>query len=327
MFRSVFSEEMQAHVESARAEFCKTTYLHKKAALRLFDDYLVSVGLAEKELTEEVVNGWIGSLECTARTLCEKVTNVRSFIGEMIAFGYRCYLPVSPKYPHDYVPKIFSDEELAKITNDADEFLVTGGKIGAPYLRYEYPVILRLLQCCGMRLHEAISIRVGDVDLGAGVITLRETKSKRERLVPLHPKMADILGKYIRFIGVGGSGASFLFPGKDADSPLTNGIVAYPFNQSRKRHCLDREGRSERGRGACIHCLRHTFAFKSFSTAAERGVAVELSAPFLSKYLGHRGLSETEAYLKFSCDQAPEATAIFESRANGIFPEVDLDEE
>lgn len=66
--------------------------------------------LREIELSESTVSLYVRTVKAALSHFAEKVTNVRSFIREMIAFGYRCYLPGSPKFPHDYVPKVFSDE-------------------------------------------------------------------------------------------------------------------------------------------------------------------------------------------------------------------------
>ena len=46
------------------------------------------------------------------------------------------------------------------------------------------PEIFRLLYCCGFRLNEVLTLRVGDVDLKRGVITVRNAKHGKDRLIP-----------------------------------------------------------------------------------------------------------------------------------------------
>ena len=46
------------------------------------------------------------------------------------------------------------------------------------------PEIFRLLYSCGFRLNEVLNLRVGDVDLEKGVITVRQAKFGKDRLVP-----------------------------------------------------------------------------------------------------------------------------------------------
>jgi integrase/recombinase XerD len=53
-----------------------------------------------------------------------------------------------------------------------------------------------LLVVSGMRLGEAIRLQRDDVDLGAGVLTIREAKFGRSRLVPLHPSATAALRAY-----------------------------------------------------------------------------------------------------------------------------------
>lgn len=50
------------------------------------------------------------------------------------------------------------------------------------------------------------------------------------------------------------------------------------------------------------------------------------SIPFLSIYMGHCDLTETEKYLKFSSDMFPENTELFEAYTEGIFPEVQYED-
>jgi len=56
--------------------------------------------------------------------------------------------------------------------------------------------IVGLLACSGMRVGEALALDRCDVDLGAGLITVRRAKLDKERLVPLHQSTVDALGVY-----------------------------------------------------------------------------------------------------------------------------------
>lgn len=75
-------------------------------------------------------------------------------------------------------------------------------------------------------------------------------------------------------------------------------------------------------RGQCLHCFRHYFAIHSFAQAEQNGRPAEDSVPFLSVYLGHHDMDETEKYLKFSGDMFPEYIELFEDFASGVFAEV-----
>lgn len=64
----------------------------------------------------------------------------------------------------------------------------------------------------------------------------------------------------------------------------------------------------------------------SFAQAEQNGRPAEDSVPFLSVYLGHHDMDETEKYLKFSGDMFPEYIELFEDFASGVFAEVAYEE-
>ena len=79
-------------------------------------------------------------------------------------------------------------------------------------------------------------------------------------------------------------------------------------------------------RGQCLHCFRHYFAIHSFAQAEKNGRSTDDSVPFLSVYLGHHDMDETEKYLKFNGDMFPEYMGLFEDYATGVFTEAAYEE-
>ena len=75
-----------------------------------------------------------------------------------------------------------------------------------------------------------------------------------------------------------------------------------------------------------MHCLRHVFVFKSFAKAEQAGRRIDDIVPYLSIYLGHDSLKETEKYMKFSSEMFPDAMDLFEDYTARIFPEVNFSE-
>lgn len=75
-----------------------------------------------------------------------------------------------------------------------------------------------------------------------------------------------------------------------------------------------------------MHCIRHVFVFNSFAKAEKDGRRIDDSVPYLSIYLGHDSLNETEKYLKFSSEMFPEAMDLFDGYTALIFPEVNFHE-
>ncbi len=60
----------------------------------------------------------------------------------------------------------------------------------------ELPVLFRLLYGCGLRVSEAVGLHCRDVDLEKGILTLRETKNGKDRLIPLSMSLLELFRDY-----------------------------------------------------------------------------------------------------------------------------------
>jgi integrase len=58
--------------------------------------------------------------------------------------------------------------------------------------------LLGLLSLTGLRISEALDLKLGDVDLNQGVLPIRAAKLGRSRLVPLHPSTCAVLADYLQ---------------------------------------------------------------------------------------------------------------------------------
>jgi integrase len=74
-------------------------------------------------------------------------------------------------------------------------------------------------------------------------------------------------------------------------------------------------------RGPCLHCLRHLFVLRSFSKMEAEGCTFEEAVPYLSTYLGHESIIETDKYLRFSHEICENAYNLIDAFTQGIFPE------
>ena len=156
-----------------------------------------------------------------------------------------------------------------------------------------YETLFGLLASTGLRVGEACRLEPGDVDLVDGVLTVRETKFRKSRLVPLHPTTARALRVYAtdRDRRVGPSGGFFR---TDTAAWLKIDTVLKTFVRLRQRLGWTDEGRSRPPRA---HDLRHTFAVRRLLAWCVEGVDVDRKILALSTYLGHARPSDTYWYL------------------------------
>jgi integrase/recombinase XerD len=146
-----------------------------------------------------------------------------------------------------------------------------------------------LLATSGVRVGEAIALQRDDADLEAGVITIREAKFDRSRLVPLHPTVTEALRGYAaerdRPCPRPRSSAFFV---SSAGTPLDRSGVAKTLRQSTIAMGMRTEVVHPRA-----HDLSHSFAVRTLIEWLRSGVSVDEHIATLSTFLGHVSPADT----------------------------------
>lgn len=322
---SIFRTELEEYLKLRQGDLTPESFSAISSILLGFDRFLENNGQQEKSISEKMVNEWIAATRLThaPKTTSDRVSYLRGFLRFLRYEGYEVFLPHCPKTPDKYIPYIFSDSEVEAIFDAADNLKAKYRNRKNPYIRLEFSMLLRLLYGCGLRLGEALSLRMENVNLLRGTLYLRETKNDKQRIVPMEQSLADMLQKYCCAMRLTDRPEAFLFPGNNSEFPMSVKTAGYLFHGILVETGIYIQPEPHT-RGQCLHCFRHLFAIKSFAQAEQLGYSTDDSVPYLSVYLGHRDLDETEKYLKFSSDIFPEHTDMFESYAAGVFSEVSL---
>src|SRR5450755_3382132 len=87
-------------------------------------------------------------------------------------------------------PYLFSEQDIFRLLQEARS-------LRRPLRAASYEALFGLLAVSGMRVGEAIALEREDVNLDAGLVTIRKPKHDRARLVPLHPSTTDALRRYV----------------------------------------------------------------------------------------------------------------------------------
>jgi site-specific recombinase XerD len=120
---------------------------------------------------------------------------LRGFHRFAMARGYAASSPlpkIVPKPPH-FVPHIFSHEELRRLLDATACCESPRGKLQPCTCR----MLILLLHGVGLRISEALSLRLTNVDPTAGILTIRESKFYKTRLAPMSPALTSALGDYM----------------------------------------------------------------------------------------------------------------------------------
>lgn len=231
----------------------------------------------------------------------------------------RAFVPdhaVAPVKESVFVPYIFSREEVAALIDAATRH--EGRNMWGGMLR----ALTLVLYCTGMRLGEAIRLRIDDVDLRRCVLTVQRSKG-RSRILPIRDDLVAELRHYLRrrdeiLVASGFATSPALFVRRDG-SALTSHTAAEVL----RRLLRDLGLKPPRGRtGARPYELRHAFAVHRLTAWAVEGADVHARLPWLSAYLGHVDVLGTEVYLKATPELLELASRRFEqhSRNTGLVP-------
>lgn len=324
MFNSSLAQEMADYIELRTTVVSASSASNGKRVLLLLDQYLVQAGFQGKELTEDILYDWTKTLSGKSKTVKEKLGLVRGFGKYLNTLGYQTFLPTLPKVKSDYIPYIFSDEEVARILHYADNLTPRDFRSCSDFLNLKIPMAIRILYSCGTRLHETMALQRKDVDFKNRTIFLKNTKFSKERIIPVHESLIAIMERYCLTLGIMHQPDSFLFPGKKARTHYTTRQMDSWFSEILKLAGIDQRERKLYERGACLHCFRHLFVLKSMQQLEFAGHSVNLNDLLLPTYLGHECLLDTDKYMRFSGVQVPDSLDAFEAFTDGLIPNVEV---
>jgi integrase/recombinase XerD len=289
-------------------------------ALRRFDRFLCSIEWPSQELPRDVVERW------TAKRAHEqpgthklRMTLMRQFLLFLRRQDLEVHLPDATKrsvYRSQFTPYIFLRQEVQRLLQAVDGLRPDAR---CPLRHVIMPEVFRLLYGCGLRLGEVLHLRVADVDLGAGILTVRGGKFNKDRLVPVAPSMVARLCQYAAVLGKRDPSAVF-FPAPDG-GPYSL-VTVYGIFRRLLRECGLAHG--GRGKGPRLHDLRHAFAVHRLENWYRAGVDLEAKLPVLAVYMGHRSLAGTQRYLRLTPELFPDIRERLEVSTGHVIPRRDV---
>lgn len=275
-------------------------------------------------MTEETVSRWLDSQSCKPQSKNRRITHVRVFSRYLNALEIPAFEPGYMREQSEYIPYTFTDEEFQAIIHAADEFL--GNRRGSTKSSRAFPMLLRMLYGCGLRLGEALALRWENVDLGAGILHIRKAKNNKERDVPMDPSLISLLETYKKRRISESPDSVYVFESdRVPGTPYLGWTFRNWFLSVMEQAGISNERQEKYGRAISPHTLRHYFTYKSFLQAEDKGRTMEQFIPYLSAYLGHRSLLETERYLATDYTLYKDSQERMEQSIGHIFPEVDFE--
>ena len=314
-----FNPYIEGLIEQKRA----IGYPYKTSAriLKAFDAFCRTDYPDEVVLTKEIAMHWAEQKQGEhVNYLIRRITPVRQLAKYMRRLGIEAYVipPGIPGKQVRYVPHIFTDQELCAFFAEIDRCQIS---LYSPARHLIIPVFFRVLYCCGLRSSEARLLNVEGVDLKNGKLIIRQSKGNKDRNVMMSEELVSLCRIYHAKV-------SQMLPGRVGFFPNRHGkhyhgsIVGHWFHLF-----WDKTGvaQTNSGNPPRVHDFRHTFAVKRLNLWVKEGKDLNAFLPYLSMYLGHAHLTETDYYLHF----VPEFFPLFKEKTRKncvrLIPEVNYE--
>ena len=256
------------------------------------------------------VDAFLGKARPVTKTWFTRLSCLRCFFRYAASRGHITTLPlptVMPQRPPVFVPYIYTQEEIRRLLRVIESY-PQGTSTMEPVTIH---TMILLYYGAGLRICEATNLTRTDVDLRGAVLTIRNTKFGKTRLVPVGPQLNRVLVQYDRTRP----------KRRPADAPFFTtqggGPVRHWRLEPKFRTLCNHAGirRTDTHQQPRIHDFRHTFAVHRLTSWYQQGADVQRLLHHLSVYLGHVHLRHTQVYLSMTPELLREASQRFERYA------------
>ena len=228
--------------------------------------FVIHFGKLPEQIDPEEINDYLVSL---AR---DPKSPSRSSFKHMV-YGLRYYYRLLGMNKSAIaLPSLKGDTNLPVILNQSE----LKELLAAPSL-LKQRVVLALIYSAGLRGQEVINLKISDIDFERKTIHIRQSKYKKDRMVPLSEYMAKGLHKYFSIENP----HLWLFNGKEPDGRYSVKGLSWVMRENLKKTSIKKE--------VSLHSLRHSYA----THLLEQG----LNIVTLKELLGHADITTTMIYL------------------------------
>jgi integrase/recombinase XerD len=203
-------------------------------------------------------------LQLSENTLHSRL-NALKFYFEQVLKREKFFWEIPRPKKHLILPKVLGEQEIARLFN-----ALTNKK---------HKAILFTAYSAGLRVSEAVRLKLSDIDSDRMQILVEKAKGKKDRYVTLSPILLDVLRSYIKEQKK--RPKKYLFEGELENEPYPSRTAQKVFQRAKEKAGIQKH--------VSFHSLRHSFA----THLLEKGVDIR----FIKDILGHFSIKTTERYL------------------------------
>lgn len=314
-FQGPFGELIIEYIRYKRAQGYK---LHDPFIYRLreMDLFFHEMGIREIKITREMYDAWTKPKQQEKETTTQKrQLAIRGFASYLAALGYEdIYTGYDDTriFKSDFIPYVFSKDEISRMFH----VLLDLCRNTPGYDSDTFRIAMLLYYCCGFRKSEVQNLKIQDVDLQSGKITVLNGKNDVSRIVVASDSLLDELRTYHKQYQENAHLEEHFIHGPKS-LRYTECMLYGKFRWLLIEAAIPPkpDGGSQR-----LHDLRHTFCVRALEQMQEKGFDLYTSLPLLSTYLGHKHITETEYYLRMMEEHFGSVLEKTASYSPDIFP-------
>lgn len=291
-FAKTLADRVEVYVELRRS---LGYAFHKQAAiLRALVRYVKAEQL-EGHLTRDMALNFVLSWDGAANGRAIRHGVLRRFCEYLTIYDTRTEALDPRAFPRSRAippPRILSDDELGSLISACRRVSPR-----YPQRGLTLTMLVGLLASTGLRSGEALRLDRADVDLRGGVLHIRKTKFRKDRLVPVHATTLVALRRYARHRDTAFPALkdSAFFPSSRGNRLSSSGLYA-AFGAACELAGLDND------KTLRPHDLRHRFAVTRLAAWHREKADVQALLPLLATYLGHARYTDTAYYVTGTAD-------------------------
>ena len=292
-----------------------------ETGLKAFDRFAKSKGINHICITEPLAQQWCSKRNGEANdTWSHRVNYLRQFCIYLLNLGFDVYIPqiIRTKSDQQYIPYIYSDKERQAILDATDSLRLYDLHMNNAL--FIMPAFVRLLFATGLRVGEALALKMEDINLDANFLIIRKSKNGKERIVPFTDSLSKVLTQYLSYrekLPCLKCEQFFIKP--NGEDCLYGNSVGYWWKKILAIANIPSRGIIV---GPRIYDARHSFCVKSMQKMTEEGKDLYYSLPILSTYIGHTKLASTDRYVRMTADMYPDLLGKVDSFCSYIFPKL-----
>lgn len=311
-FTGPFSEHIKSYLKEQSLIGHKVeNYIY---ILKSFDTFSKEYNSNMNYLTKDLIISWLEPrTNEKLNNISYRAFKIRQFSKYMNLKDNKSYVLPDKLYNFrtKYSAYIFSQKEINKFFYEIDQQVLNKPN---SHTNHSLQIIFRLLYMCGLRISEALNIKLKHFNAKEMTIKIYNAKNNKDRIIALNEILTNLIVNYINKFHIYSDKETFLFKHKE-NKPFSRFSIYYQY-----RNILQKCDIKHIGDGPRMHDFRHTFCVHCLKKWVLENKNLMVYLPILKTYLGHDSFKITAYYLKLTADVFPNITLKVEREYNNLIP-------